>query len=56
MKRKRGGKKRAAAQGLSPLEAVTRKELLRSIQADLEAQARAAGLAHPEPRERRRKK
>jgi len=54
MKQKRRGKR--AARGLSPLEAVTRKELLRSIQADLEAKARAAELAYPEPRERRRKK
>ncbi len=55
MKRKRGGKKKAA-RGVSPLEAIPRKDLLRSIHADLEAQARAAGLAYPEPREKRRKK
>ncbi len=54
MKRRRGKKK--AARRVSPLEAVSRKDLLRSIRADLEAQTRAAGLAYPEPREKRRKK
>lgn len=55
MKRKRANKRRTA-KGLSPLEAVTQKELLRSIQADLEVKVRAAGLAYPELRQKRRKK
>ncbi len=55
MKRKRTSKKRMA-RGLSPLEAVTKRELLRSIRGDLRTQARAAGLALPEPSEKHRKK